>query len=149
MWSFYFNCRRICGYFRDKRLIHILVVATYLPVRLTPKIFHLSVSHRKFLANYGVYIGTGNHRFFFCLRRISSKYPRKFLDSICGPFRDKVMRMYDVANAGRSGTALCVLPQKKPHSKNTQSNRFSSNYHRKLCCLYRNRKSSVPFLFVR
>ena len=30
---------------------NILVVATYLPVRLTPKIFHLSVSHRKFLAN--------------------------------------------------------------------------------------------------
>ena len=68
----------------------------------------------------------------FCLRCISSKYPRKFLDSICGPFRDKVMRMYDVANAGRSGTALCVLPQKKPHSKNTQSNRFSSKIPRKL-----------------
>ena len=31
---------------------------------------------------------------------------------VCGYFRDKVMRMYDVANAGRSGTALCVLPQK-------------------------------------
>ena len=25
---------------------------------------------------------------------------------VCGPFRDKIMRMYDVANAGRSGTAL-------------------------------------------
>ena len=32
--------------------------------------------------------------------------------AVCGYFRDKVMRMYDVANAGRSGTALCVLPQK-------------------------------------
>ena len=45
----------ICVPFRDKHLIHILVVATYLPVRLTPKIFHLSVSHRKFLANNSVY----------------------------------------------------------------------------------------------
>ena len=25
--------------------------------------------------------------------------------------RDKDLRMYDIANAGRSGTALCVLPQ--------------------------------------
>ena len=30
---------------------------------------------------------------------------------ICGPFRDKGLRMYDVTNVERSGTALCVLPQ--------------------------------------
>ena len=27
---------------------------------------------------------------------------------VCSPFRDKVMRMYDVANAGRSGMAYDV-----------------------------------------
>ena len=37
--------------------------------------------------------------------------------AVCGYFRDKVMRMYDVANAGRSGTALCVLPQKSLTTK--------------------------------
>ena len=37
--------------------------------------------------------------------------------AVCGYFRDKVMRMYDVANAGRSGTALCVLPQKSLNPK--------------------------------
>ena len=33
-------------------------------VRLAPKIFHLIVSHRKFLANYNKKMGTGKHQFF-------------------------------------------------------------------------------------
>ena len=39
----------------------------------------------------------------------------------------------------------CDVLTSTPHSKNTPYNRFSSNYHRKLCCIYRNRKLPVPF----
>ena len=39
------------GLFAINAWFNIFVAATYLPVRLTPKIFHLNVSHRKFLAN--------------------------------------------------------------------------------------------------
>ena len=69
---------------------NIFVAATYLPVRLTPKIFHLSVSHRKFLANYIVCMCDLFYMFMnwmmlkahlrnqkLSLRRISSNYPRK------------------------------------------------------------------------
>ena len=31
--------------------------------------------------------------------RFSSKYPRKLMERICGPFRDKNFTMYDFANA--------------------------------------------------
>ena len=41
------------------------------------------------------------------------------------------MRMYDVANAGRSGTALCVLPPKLRNQK-LSLRRISSKYPRKL-----------------
>ena len=34
--------------------------------------------------------------------RFSSKYPRKLMERICGPFRDKNFRMYDFAKAGRN-----------------------------------------------
>ena len=51
--------------------------------------------------------------------------------AVCGYFRDKVMRMYDVANAGRSGTALCVLPQKSLTPKIFHLKRFSSKIPRK------------------
>ena len=51
--------------------------------------------------------------------------------TVCGYFREKVMRMYDVANAGRSGTALCVLPQKSLTPKIFHTKRFSSKIPRK------------------
>ena len=78
---------------------NILVVATYFAICLTPKIFHLSVSHRKFLANYGVYEGIGG----------------------IGPFREKILRLYNFCTHNVAAGIRCdesnndVLPQKVSH----------------------------------
>ena len=114
------------------------------------KYFILSVSHRKFLANYFfARLQSTSATHFSC----SSKYRRT-------PLQKTYHRVFDFLNQKARVRAnfcykrliscfrRCDVFINTPHSKNTQSNRFSSNYHRKLCCLYRNRKSPVPFLFA-
>ena len=95
----------------------VLVAQTYLAIRLTPKKLYLTVSHRKFLANFGAYERIGISGSFFVnvlcykhlrnqklrLRRMSSNYPRKLAGSICGDFFDKSFKMYDIASTARSG----------------------------------------------
>ena len=69
------------------------------------------------------------------------------------PFRDKVMRMYDVANAGRSGTALCVLPQKSLTPKTldlTISHRlFLANNVGVICGLFCDLLANFNYLIAR
>ena len=69
------------------------------------------------------------------------------------PFRDKVMRMYDVANAGRSGTALCVLPQKSLTPKTldlTVSHRkFLANNVGVICGLFCDLLANFNYLIAR
>ena len=101
---------------------------------LTPKIFHLSVSHRKFLANYFfARLQSTSATHFSC----SSKYRRT-------PLQKTYHRVFDFLNQKARVRAnfcdkrliscfrRCDVLASTPHSKNTQSNRFSSKYHRKL-----------------
>ena len=109
--AFLFICALIC----DKRLIPCFsrcdVLASTPHSKNTPYNRFSSNYHRKLYFIICTILRAHLRNQKLSLRRISSKYPRKFM-AVCGYFRDKVMRMYDVANAGRSGTAMCVLPQK-------------------------------------
>ena len=115
------------GLFATNAWFHILVVATYFAICLTPEIFHLSVSHRKYLANFGAYerIGGTGSLLWICKRDVTagtvcpaakSLTPKIFhlnvshqnilanygvyeRIGISGSF----FWMYDVASTGRSG----------------------------------------------
>ena len=111
--AFLFIYALIC----DKRLIPCFsrcdVLAT---VRLTPKTLHTTVSHQIIIANYILLFAVCSRRL-----RLISPIRRNVAGRLCGrptivflifqikkyglglSFRDKVMRIYDIANAGRSG----------------------------------------------
>ena len=90
---------------------NILVIATYLPVRLTPKIFHLSVSHRKFLANWCVYEPANAGSFFViinCMMLQSQNVARRFCES-----SRHISRLYNLQS--HQQRFAYTISNQKPH----------------------------------